>query len=84
VPQSVRLPQDGVKCAKPAAYDAVGAYRAAWTGQPGAPLSCLPTTVRRGALHAGGTSLVVTFTEPGDYQITCTIHGSMQTAIHVE
>ena len=31
-----------------------------------------------------GTSLVVTFTEPGDYPITCTIHVTMQTAIHVE
>jgi plastocyanin len=33
---------------------------------------------------AAGTSVVVSFTEPGDYQITCTIHASMQTAIHVE
>lgn len=34
--------------------------------------------------NAGGTSLVVTFTQPGDYRITCTIHPSMQTVIHVE
>jgi plastocyanin len=33
---------------------------------------------------AAGTSLLVTFTEPGDYQITCTIHRTMHTAIHVE
>jgi plastocyanin len=33
---------------------------------------------------AAGTSLVVTFTEPGDYNITCTIHGTMHTVIHVE
>ncbi|HTE65726.1 MAG TPA: plastocyanin/azurin family copper-binding protein [Candidatus Binatia bacterium] len=33
---------------------------------------------------AGGASVVVRFDEPGDYQITCRIHSSMQTAIHVE
>jgi plastocyanin len=33
---------------------------------------------------AGGTSLVVKFSEPGDYQITCRIHSAMQTVIHVE
>jgi plastocyanin len=33
---------------------------------------------------AGGASVVVRFDEPGDYQITCKIHASMQTAIHVE
>jgi plastocyanin len=33
---------------------------------------------------APGSTLVVTFTEPGDYQITCTIHPPMQTVIHVE
>jgi plastocyanin len=33
---------------------------------------------------AGGATVVVTFNEPGDYQITCTIHASMQTAAHVE
>lgn len=31
-----------------------------------------------------GASVVVTFSEPGDYQITCRIHPSMQTAVHVE
>jgi plastocyanin len=33
---------------------------------------------------AGGATVVVMFNEPGDYQITCTIHASMQTAVHVE
>ncbi|HEX9634666.1 MAG TPA: plastocyanin/azurin family copper-binding protein [Candidatus Limnocylindria bacterium] len=33
---------------------------------------------------AGGATVVVKFNEPGDYQITCRIHSSMQTAIHVE
>jgi len=33
---------------------------------------------------AGGNSLVVTFDEAGDYQITCTVHPSMQTVVHVE
>ncbi len=28
-------------------------------------------------------SIVVTFEEPGDYPITCTIHASMQTTVHV-
>jgi plastocyanin len=29
-------------------------------------------------------SVIVTFKEPGDYQITCTIHSSMQTVVHVQ
>jgi plastocyanin len=33
---------------------------------------------------AGGASLVVRFTEPGDYQITCKVHPAMQTVVHVE
>ncbi|HLE58380.1 MAG TPA: plastocyanin/azurin family copper-binding protein [Candidatus Limnocylindria bacterium] len=33
---------------------------------------------------ASGATLVVTFREPGDYDITCTLHAAMQTAIHVE
>jgi plastocyanin len=33
---------------------------------------------------AGGATVVVRFDEPGDYEITCRIHSSMQTAIHVE
>jgi plastocyanin len=33
---------------------------------------------------AAGTTLVVTFSAPGDYQITCSIHPTMQTAIHVQ
>ena len=32
----------------------------------------------------GGQSVIVTFTEPGDFQITCKIHPSMQAAVHVE
>jgi len=33
---------------------------------------------------AAGASVTVTFNEPGDYDITCTIHSSMQTVVHVE
>jgi plastocyanin len=33
-------------------------------------------------IEAGETE-VVTFTQAGDYDITCTIHSSMQTAVHV-
>jgi plastocyanin len=33
---------------------------------------------------AAGETEVVTFSEPGDYQITCKIHSSMQTVVHVE
>ena len=33
---------------------------------------------------AGGASVTVTFNEPGDYDITCRIHTSMQTVVHVE
>ncbi len=32
----------------------------------------------------GGRSVIVTFTVPGDFQITCKIHPSMQAAVHVE
>jgi len=32
---------------------------------------------------AARLSTVVTFLLPGDYPITCTIHGSMQTTVHV-
>lgn len=32
---------------------------------------------------AAGATVVVTFDEPGDYQITCKIHPSMETVIHV-
>jgi plastocyanin len=28
--------------------------------------------------------VTVTFNEPGDYDITCTIHPAMQTVVHVE
>jgi plastocyanin len=33
---------------------------------------------------AAGASVTVTFNEPGDYDITCEIHASMQTVIHVQ
>jgi plastocyanin len=33
---------------------------------------------------AGGASVTVTFNDPGDYDITCTIHTSMQTVVHVQ
>ena len=33
---------------------------------------------------SGGRSVIVTFTVPGDFQITCKIHPSMQAAVHVE
>lgn len=33
---------------------------------------------------AGGASVTVTFNDPGDYDITCTIHSSMQTVVHVQ
>ncbi|MDP9467727.1 MAG: plastocyanin/azurin family copper-binding protein [Chloroflexota bacterium] len=32
----------------------------------------------------GGASAAVSFDEPGDYQITCLIHGSMNMVVHVE
>ncbi|MEO7332777.1 MAG: plastocyanin/azurin family copper-binding protein [Gemmatimonadales bacterium] len=32
----------------------------------------------------GGQSLIVTFNSPGDYQITCRIHRTMQTVVHVQ
>ncbi len=31
-----------------------------------------------------GSSVIVTFNQPGDYQITCKIHHTMQTVVHVE
>jgi plastocyanin len=34
-------------------------------------------------IAAGGTN-VVTFTQAGDYQITCKIHASMHTVVHVQ
>jgi plastocyanin len=33
---------------------------------------------------APGSSLVVTFSQPGDYDITCKIHHVMQTTVHVQ
>jgi len=33
---------------------------------------------------AAGSSVTVTFSQPGDYQITCKIHSSMQTVVHVQ
>jgi plastocyanin len=33
---------------------------------------------------ASGATVTVTFNEPGDYDITCTIHPAMQTVVHVE
>lgn len=33
---------------------------------------------------AAGASVTVTFNEPGDYDITCKIHSSMQTVVHVQ
>jgi plastocyanin len=33
---------------------------------------------------AAGASVTVTFNDPGDYDITCTIHTSMQTVVHVQ
>jgi plastocyanin len=32
----------------------------------------------------GGARTAVTFNEPGDYQITCKIHATMQTVVHVQ
>jgi len=39
------------------------------------------TCVRKRA--RASESIVLTFLLPGDYPITCTIHGSMQTVVHV-
>ncbi len=33
---------------------------------------------------AAGATVTVTFNEPGDYDITCKIHSSMQTVVHVQ
>ena len=58
--------------------DSVGHTVTEGTGGVAAADACVDESI------AGGTSLVVRFDEPGDYQITCRIHSSMQTAIHVE
>jgi plastocyanin len=33
---------------------------------------------------SGGSTLLVTFNQAGDYKITCTIHSNMQTVVHVQ
>jgi plastocyanin len=58
--------------------DSVGHTVTEGTGGVAAADACVNESI------PGGGSLVVRFDEPGDYQITCTIHSSMQTAIHVE
>lgn len=35
-------------------------------------------------LAGAGSSVIVTFNQPGDYQITCKIHHTMQTVVHVQ
>ena len=35
-------------------------------------------------LAGAGSSVMVTFNQPGDYQITCKIHHTMQTVVHVQ
>jgi plastocyanin len=40
--------------------------------------ACVDETIASGAM------VTVTFNEPGDYDITCTIHPAMQTVVHVE
>jgi plastocyanin len=48
------------------------------TGGEAADSACVDESI------GGGRSVIVTFTEPGDFQITCKIHPSMQAAVHVE
>jgi plastocyanin len=58
--------------------DAVGHTVTEGTGGTAAIDACVDSPI-----GAGGT-VVVTFNEAGDYQITCKIHASMQTVIHVQ
>jgi len=58
--------------------DAVGHTVTEGTGGAAAADACVDSPI-----GAGGT-VVVTFNEPGDYQITCKIHATMQTVIHVQ
>jgi plastocyanin len=58
--------------------DAVGHTVTEGTGGVADADACVDESI------AGGASLVVRFTDPGDYQITCRIHATMQTVIHVE
>ena len=48
------------------------------TGGEAAADACVDESI------AGGATVIVIFNEPGDFQITCKIHASMQTAVHVE
>jgi plastocyanin len=58
--------------------DAVGHTVTEGTGGTAAADACVDSPI-----GAGGT-VVVTFNEAGDYQITCKIHATMQTVIHVQ
>jgi plastocyanin len=48
------------------------------TGGTAADEACVDESI------AAGATVTVTFTEPGDYQVTCKIHPAMQTVVHVE
>ena len=58
--------------------DPVGHTVTEGTGGTAAADACVDSPI-----GAGGT-VVVTFNEAGDYQITCKIHATMQTVIHVQ
>jgi plastocyanin len=58
--------------------DGVGHTITEGTGGQAASDACVNESI------AGGASVTVTFNEPGDYDITCTIHTSMQTVVHVQ
>ena len=58
--------------------DGVGHTVTEGTGGQAASDACVNESI------AGGASVTVTFNEPGDYDITCRIHSSMQTVVHVE
>jgi plastocyanin len=48
------------------------------TGGTAADGACVDESIGAGA------TVVVTFSEPGEYQITCKLHPAMQTVVHVE
>ena len=58
--------------------DSMGHTVTEGTGGQAASDACIDEPI------AAGETEVVTFNEPGDYQITCKIHSSMQTVVHVE
>ncbi len=58
--------------------DSVGHTVTEGTGGAAAADACVDSPI-----GAGGT-VVVTFNEAGDYQITCKIHATMQTVIHAQ